>query len=141
MLKLSTVKAPLANSRINWVYDSPPSQSHHIAPRQTLPTNKTHDKKARTNYSVPRNVYQPPQRRENTHRDDPIVPSSDVRVRTPLGNINSSAWHNSALSSRTNNCPPVHRNNTTDKQINVRETAPPPPKKKGIVFVDEREER
>ena len=27
------VKAPLANSRINWVYDSPPSQSHHIAPR------------------------------------------------------------------------------------------------------------
>ena len=127
---MAAVKAPLANSRINWVYDSPPSQSHHIAPRQTLPKNKSHDKKARTNYSVPRNVYQPPQRRENTHRDDPIVLSSDVRVRTPLGNINSSAWHNSALSSRTNNCPPVHRNNITDRQIKVRETAPPPPKRK-----------
>ena len=127
------MKAPLANSRINWVYDSPPSQSHHIAPRQTLPENKTHkshDKKARTNYSVPRNVYQPPQRRENTRRDDPIMPSSDVHMRTPLGNINSSAWHNLALSLHTNNCPPVHRNNITDRQINVRETAPPPPKRK-----------
>ena len=133
VLRGGDVKAPLANSRINWVYDSPPSQSHHIAPRQTLPENKTHkshDKKARTNYSVPRNVYQPPQRRENTRRDAPILPSSDVRVRTPLGNINSSAQHNSALSSHTNNCPPVHRNNITDRQINVRETAPPPPKRK-----------
>ena len=127
------MKAPLANSRINWVCDSPPSQSHHIAPRQTLPKNKTHqshDKKARNNYSVPWNVYQPPQRRENARRDDPIVPSSDVRVRAPLKNINSSAWHNSALSSRTNNYPPVHRNNITDRQINLRETAPPPPKRK-----------
>ena len=50
------VKAPLANSRINWVYDSPPSQSHHIAPRQTPPKSKTnivtsqsHDKKPRNN--------------------------------------------------------------------------------------------
>ena len=50
------VKAPLANSRINWVYDSPPSQSHHIVPRQTPPksktnivTSKSHDKKPRNN--------------------------------------------------------------------------------------------
>ena len=35
------VKAPLANSSINWIYDSPPSQSHHIAPRQTTPKSKT----------------------------------------------------------------------------------------------------
>ena len=79
---------------------------------------------------MPRNVYQPPQHHENARRDDPIVPSSDVRVRTLLRNINSSAWHNSALSSRTNNYPPVHRNNITDRQINIRETAPPPPKRK-----------
>ena len=140
VLRGGDVKAPLANSRINWVYDSPPSQSHHIAPRQTLPKNKTHkshDKKARindtvprTNYSVPRNVYQPPQRRENARRNDPIVPSSDVRVRAPLENINSSVWHNSPLSSQRNNCPPVHRNNITDRQISERETVPLPPKRK-----------
>ena len=50
------VKAPLANSRINWVYDSPPRQSHLIAPRQTtsksrtnIITRKSHDKKPRNN--------------------------------------------------------------------------------------------
>ena len=50
------VKAPLANSRINWVYDSPPRQSHLIAPRQTtsksktnIITQKSHDKKPRNN--------------------------------------------------------------------------------------------
>ena len=53
---IASVKAPLANSRINWVYDSPPRQSHHIAPRQTTPksktnmiTRKSHDKKPRNN--------------------------------------------------------------------------------------------
>ena len=127
------MKAPLANSRINWVYDSPPSQSHHTAPRPTLPknkTNKSHDRKPKTNDTVPRKVYQPPQRRENVRRNDPIVPSSDVRVRAPLGNVSSSVWHKSALSLHTNNCPPVHRNNITDRQINERETVPPPPKRK-----------
>ena len=99
------VKAPLANSRINWVYDSPPSQSHHIAPRQTLPkskthivTNKSHDKKPRTNNTVPRN-------NDNVPRNRPIAQSSDVRGRAPLDNVSSSAWHNSTLSSRSNNCP------------------------------------
>ena len=50
------VKTPLANSRINWVYDSPPRQSHLIAPRQTtsksntnIITRKSHDKKPRNN--------------------------------------------------------------------------------------------
>ena len=37
VLQGGDVKAPLANSRINWVYDSHSSQSHHIAPRQTAP--------------------------------------------------------------------------------------------------------
>ena len=77
------VKAPLANSRINWVCDSPPSQSHHIAPRQTLPKNKihqSHDKKTRSNNSVPRNVYSPPSRQGKESTETPIAPSSDVRV-------------------------------------------------------------
>ena len=54
--RIMSVKAPLANSRINWVYDSPPSQSHLIAPRQTtsksktsIITRKSHDKKPRNN--------------------------------------------------------------------------------------------
>ena len=124
------MKAPLANSRINWVYDSPPSQSHHIAPRQTLPkskthivTNKSHDKKPRTNNTVPRN-------NDNVPRNRPIAQSSDVRVRAPLENVSSSVWHNSTLSSRSNNCPPVPRNNVTDRQVDPQKTVSPTPKRK-----------
>ena len=124
------VKSPLANSRINWVYDSPPSQSHLIAPRQNLPkskthivTHKSHDKKPRTNNTVPKN-------NDNVPRNRPIAQSSDVRVRAPLENVSSSAWHNSTLSSRSNNCPPVPRNNVTDRQTSNREAVPPTPKRK-----------
>ena len=56
VLRGGDVKAPMANSRINWVYDSPPRQSHLIAPRQTtsksktnIITRKSHDKKPRNN--------------------------------------------------------------------------------------------
>ena len=127
------MKAPLANSRINWVYDSPPSQSHHIAPRQTLPKNKTHkshDKKPKTNNTVPKSNSQVLRNNDNVPRNRPIAQSSDVRVRAPLENVSSSVWHNSALSSCANNCPPVHRNNMTDRQISDRETVPLPPKRK-----------
>ena len=131
------MKAPLANSRINWVYDSPPSQSHHIAPRQTPPksktnivTSKSHDKKPRTNNTVPRSNHKVPRNNDNVPRNRPIAQSSDVRVRAPLENISSSVWHNSTLSSRSNNCPPVPRNNVTDRQVDPQKTVSPTPKKK-----------
>ena len=123
------MKAPLANSRINWVCDSPPSQSHHIAPRQTLPKNKihqSHDKKARITNSVPRNVYPPPSRQGKESTETPIAPSSDVRVRAPLTRIDSSVWRNSSQEI----CPPVPRNNMTDRPTSTTATAPPPPKRK-----------
>ena len=80
ILRGGDVKTPLANSHINWVYDSPPRQSHLIAPRQTtsiIITRKSHDKKPRNNNSplVPRN--------------NPVINSSDARSRAPLDNITS----------------------------------------------------
>ena len=131
------VKAPLANSRINWVYDSPPSQSHHIAPRQTPPksktnivTNKNHDKEPRTNNTVPKSNNKVLRNNDNMPRNRPIAQSSDVRMRAPLGNISRSAWHNSTLSFRSNNCPPVPRNNVTDRQVDPQKTVSPTPKRK-----------
>ena len=137
------VTSPLHESRLRWVHDlhhrqpssvptshPPASQENNTVPRTNDTVTRTNDTVPRTNYSVPRNVYQPPQRRENARRNDPIVPSSDVRVRAPLENINSSVWHNSSLSSQRNNCLPVPRNNVTDRQISERETVPPPPKRK-----------
>ena len=137
VLRGGDVKAPLANSRINWVYDSPPIQSHHIAPRQTPPksktnivTNKGHTKEPRTNNTVPQSNNKVPRNNDNVPRNRPIAQSSDVRMRAPLGNISRSVWHNSTLSFRPNNCPPVPRNNMTDRQIDPQKTLSPTPKKK-----------
>ena len=74
ILRGGDVKTPLANSRINWVYDSPPRQSHLIAPRQTtsnIITRKSHDKKPSNNNSplVPKN--------------NPVINSSDARASAP----------------------------------------------------------
>ena len=67
---------------------------------------------------------------DNVPRNRPIAQSSDVRVRAPLENISSSVWHDSTLSSRSNNCPPVPRNSMTDRQIDPQKTVSPTPKKK-----------
>ena len=84
----------------------------------------------RINDTVPRNNYQPPKNHENAPRNSAVVQSSDASVRAPLENIPSSVWHKSALSSRANDCPPVPRNNVTDRQIDNQKTVPPPPKRK-----------
>ena len=130
-------------SRLLWIHDPhhrqssrvpsshpPASQKNNTVPRTNDTVPRTNDTVPRTNYTVPRNIYQPPRQRENAPRNNPIVPSSDARVRAPLESISSSVWHNSSLSSRNNNCPPVPRNNVTDRQTSDREAVPPPPKRK-----------
>ena len=57
-----------------------------------------------------------------------------MRVRAPLDNVSSSVWYNSSLSSRVNNCPPVPRNNATDRQTDTQKIVSPPPKKKRINY-------
>ena len=62
-----------------------------------------------------------------------IAPSRSLVMRAcaPLLKISPVLYgHNSALSSRANGCPPVPRNNVTDRQIDAQKTVPPPPKKK-----------
>ena len=71
-----------------------------------------------------------PRNNDNVPRNRPIAQSSDVRVSSPLENVSSSAWHNSTLSSRSNNCPPVPRNNVTDRQVDPQKTVSPTPKRK-----------
>ena len=96
----------------------------------------------RTNYTAPRSEQKVPKDSENAPRNNPIAQSSDVRMRAPLENIPSSVWHNSAISSRANNCPPVPGNNVTDRQTSNHEAVPPPPKRKrNRVHRRERRER
>ena len=37
VLRGGDVRAPLPKSRVNWIYDPHPNQSHRIKPRQTVP--------------------------------------------------------------------------------------------------------
>ena len=119
--------SPLHESRLQWIHDphhrqpSSAPASHPPASQKNNTVPRTNDTVPRTNDTVPRNVYQPPQHRENVHRNDPIA---------PLRNINSSVRHNSSLSSPRDSCPPVPRNNVTDRQTSEQEPVPPPPKRK-----------
>ena len=136
VLRGGNVTSPLHESRLLWIHDPHHRQSSRV-PTSHLPASqknnsvpRINDTVPRTNYTVPRNNYQSPRKRENAPRNNPIVQSSDARVCAPLESIPSSVWHNSALSSRAKNCPPVPRNNVTDRQISNQETVPPPPKRK-----------
>ena len=143
VLRGGNVTSPLHESRLLWVQDPrprqssrvpsshpPASQKNNAVPRTNDTVPRTNDTVPRTNYTVPRNIYQPPQQRENVPKNNPIVSFSDACVRAPLESISSSVWHNSSLSSGNDNCPPVPRNNVTDRQASDRDTVPPPPKRK-----------
>ena len=55
VLRGGDVKAPLAISRMNWIYDPHSSQSHHIAPRQTAPKINTNIVSRKSHNKVPKN--------------------------------------------------------------------------------------
>ena len=95
--------------------DSPPSQSPHIAPRQTLLENK--NPKKRTSNSVPRNVYPPP-RKESLRYLSPRLVMCACAPRLRVLKVQHVI---------TEKCPPVPRNNMTDSD---RHTVPPPRKRK-----------
>ena len=117
-----------------WIHDPHRRQTSPV-PANHLPASKTPDTVPRINNTVPRstitmprsNISVPnsrekavPKSRENGPRNGPNPGSpsrsSDVRVREPLDNISNSASRGYPLSSHVNNCPPVPRNNETDRQ-------------------------
>ena len=128
------VTSPLHESRLLWIHDPHRNQSsrvpasHPPASQKTNPVPRTNNTVPRTNNTVPRinntvprNNNNPVSRNhENGPRNGPIPgpapQSSDVRMRAPLDNVSSSVRCNSSLSSRVNSCPPVPRNNATDRQ-------------------------
>ena len=116
------VTSPLHESRLHWIHDPNPNQSHRVKPRQTVPRNNHN--------TVPRN--------------NNIVQNSDSRARNPLEPIPSTSWYNSNLPipsassprktvskhsqtvPRSNN----HENSKTTQVDNNAKCSSPPPKKK-----------
>ena len=136
VLRGGNVTSPLHESRLLWIHDPHRNQPSRVPPRQPPASQKidtvprTNNTVPRTNNTVPRSNNKVPRDSDNVPKNSPITQSSDARVRAPLENIPSSVWHNSILSSRSNNCPPVPRNNVTNRQPNQQKTVSPPPKKK-----------
>ena len=121
------VTSPLHESRLLWIHDphrsqtSPVPASHLPASQTTHPVPRINNTVPRSNNTVPRsNDKTVSENHENGPRNGPAPGpasrSSDVRVRAPLDNVSNSAHCNSSLSPRVNNCPPVPRNNATDRQ-------------------------
>ena len=129
ILRGGNVTSPLHESRLHWVHDPQLRQTSSV-PTSHPPASATSHSVPRITNSVPRNVYPPPSRQEKVSTNAPIVPSSDVRVRAPFTRIDSSVWRNSSMPSSQELCPPVPRNNTTDRPTSATTTAPPPPKRK-----------
>ena len=75
VLRGGNVTSPLHESRLHWIHDPNPNQSHRVKPKQTVPRNN--------NNTVPRNN---------------VVRNSDSLSRNPLDPIPSASWYNSSLS-------------------------------------------
>ena len=136
ILRGGNVTSPLHESRLHWVHDPQLRQtssvptSHPPALATSHPVPRINDSVPRFTNSVPRNVYPPLSRQEKVSTNAPIVLSSGVRVCAPFTSIDSSVWRNSSMPSSQELCPPVPRNNTTDRPTSATTTAPPPPKRK-----------
>ena len=115
VLRGGNVTSPLQESRLLWLHDQHPRQPSRVS--------EITDQVPRNNISVPRNNNIVP-------RNNTVPQFCDARVCAPLENLSSSTWYNSAFSSRSSDCPPVPRNNNTDRQNGQQETVSRPPKKK-----------
>ena len=126
VLRGGDVRAPLPNSRVNWIYDPHPNQSHRVKPRQTVP--KINDN------TVPKNNH------NTVPKNKTVIQNSKSHARSPLETIPSASWYNSNLpllsasSPRKNVYTPVPRSNNQEnsKTIQVRNDAnssSQPPKK------------
>ena len=145
VLRGGNVTSPLHESRLLWIHDphrsqtSPVPASRPPASQTTHPVPRINNTVPRINNTVPRSNNNPVSRNhENGPRNGPAPgpasQSSDVRVRAPLDNVSSSVRCNSSLSPRVNNCPPVPRNNATDRQTDTQKIGSPRPKKKRINY-------
>ena len=139
------VTSPLHESHLLWIHNPHRSQTSHVpashppASQTTHPVPRTNNTVPRINNTVPRNNNNLVSRNhENGPRNGPTPgpapQSSDVRVRAPLDNVSSSVPCNSSLSSRVNSCPPVPRNNATDRWTDTQKIVSPRPKKKRINY-------
>ena len=121
VLRGGNVTSPLHESRLHWIHDPNPNQSHRVKPKQTVPRNNHN--------TVPRN--------------NNVVRNSDPLSRNPLEQIPSTSWYNSSLSipnassprnsvsAHSRSVPRINNENTsTNKMSDSAKCSSPPSKKR-----------
>ena len=118
VLRGGNVTSPLHESRLHWIHDPNPNQSHRVEPRKTVPRNNT---------TVLRN---------NT------VQNSDSIPRNPLDPIPSASWYNSSypvpsaspprnsVHSHSRPVPRINQENISGNKMSASATRSSPPSKK-----------
>ena len=139
---MGSVTSPLHESRLHWIHDPNPNQSHRVKPRQTMPRTN--------NDTMPRNNH------NTVPRNNNVVQNSDLHARSPLETILSASWYNSNLPLPSASSPrksvskhsqSVPRSNnhenskTTQVGNNAKCSSPPPKKKRDRKYRRERRER
>ena len=126
---LMFVTSPLHESRLHWIHDPNPNQSHHVKPKRTVPRNN--------NDTVPRNTH------NTVPRNNNVVRNSDSLSRNPLEPIPSASWYNSNLpipsassprktvSTHSHSVPRITNDeNTKTTQVSDKAKCSSPPSKK-----------
>ena len=129
VLRGGNVTSPLHESRLHWIHDPNPNQSHRVKPKQTVPRNNNDTGPRNTHNTVPRN--------------NNIVRNSDSLSRNPLEPIPSTSWYNSNLpipsasslrktvSTPSHSVPRITNNeNTKTTQVSDNAKCSSPPSKK-----------
>ena len=142
VLRGGNVTSLLHESRLHWIHDPNPNQSHRVKPKQTVPRTN--------NDTVPRNNH------NTVPRNNNFVQNSDSHARSPLETIPSASWYNSNLPLPSASSPrknvskhsqsvPKHNNHENSKTTQVVNSAkcssPPPKKKRDRKYRRERRER
>ena len=120
VLRGGNVTSPLHESRLHWIHDPNPNQSHRVKPKQTVPRNN--------NDTVPRN--------------NNVVRNSDSLSRNPLEPFPSTSWYNSSLSipsassprnsvsAHSRSVPRINSENTSTNKVSDSAKCSSPPSKK-----------
>ena len=107
VLRGGDVKAPLANSRITWIYDPHSSQSHHIAPRQTAPKINANIVSRKSNNKVPKNNESILRHQSHAQNSRETIPSTSSPCRNMLKHTQAMPRNNIKKNnkSKANNSP------------------------------------
>ena len=105
------VTSPLHESRLHWIHDPNPNQSHRVEPRKTVPRNNT----VQNSDSIPRNPL------------DPIPSASWYNSSYP---VPSASPPRNSVHSHSRPVPRINKENNSGNEMSASATRSSPPSKK-----------